>query len=102
MKITWLGHSAFRLAFADKVVLIDPFLTGNPGFSGDPVAASDGATHIIITHGHSDHIGDTLAIAARTGAKIVANFEVCMWLGLAGRRLRRSDEQRRHARPGWF
>ena len=84
MKITWLGHSAFRLEFADKVVLMDPFLTGNPGFSGDPVKVSEGTTHIIVTHGHSDHIGDTVAIAARTGAKVIANFEVCMWLGSKG------------------
>lgn len=80
MRVIWQGHSAFRLEFADKVVLIDPFLTGNPGFKGDPVAATAGATHILITHGHSDHIGDSLAIAQRTGATIVANFEVCMWL----------------------
>ena len=84
MKITWFGHSAFRLDFADKVVLIDPFLTGNPTFSGDIAKVTEGATHILITHGHSDHIGDTAEIAGRTGAKVVANFEVCMWLGSKG------------------
>lgn len=84
MKITWFGHSAFRLEFSDKIVLIDPFFSGNPAFSGDPVEASAGATHILITHGHSDHIGDAVEIAARTGAKVVANFEVCMWLGTKG------------------
>lgn len=84
MKITWFGHSAFRLDFADKVVLIDPFLTGNPTFSGDIAKVTAGATHILITHGHSDHIGDTAEIAGRTGAKVVANFEVCMWLGSKG------------------
>lgn len=84
MRITWYGHSAFRLEFADKVVLIDPFLTGNPGFSGDPAAAGAGATHILVTHGHSDHIGDTIDIAKSTGAKVVANFEICMWLANRG------------------
>ena len=59
MRITWFGHSAFRLDFSDKVVLIDPFFTGNPAFDGDRAKAVDGVTHIIITHGHGDHIGDT-------------------------------------------
>ena len=84
MRITWYGHSAFRLEFADKVVLVDPFLTGNPGFSGNPEKAGEGATHILLTHGHSDHIGDTIDIAKRTGAKVVANFEICMWLANRG------------------
>lgn len=80
MQITWFGHSAFRLDFGGHVVLIDPFLTGNPSFDGDRQAAARGATHILLTHGHGDHVGDTLAIAAETGAKVVANFEICMWL----------------------
>ncbi len=80
MRITWFGHSAFRLDFADKVVLIDPFFTGNPAFDGDRDAAVQGATHILITHGHGDHVGDTLEIAAQTGAKVVTNYDLCMWL----------------------
>ena len=60
MKITWFGHSAFRLDFADKVVLIDPFFTGNPAFEGSREKASEGVTHILITHGHGDHVGDTV------------------------------------------
>jgi L-ascorbate metabolism protein UlaG (beta-lactamase superfamily) len=80
MLITWFGHSAFRLDFDGNVVLIDPFFTGNPAFKGDPIEASRGATHILLTHGHDDHVGDTVAIAARTGAKLVSNFEICMWL----------------------
>ena len=84
MKITWFGHSAFRLDFADKAVLIDPFFTGNPAFDGDRNKASEGATHILITHGHGDHVGDTLDIAAQTGAKVVTNYDLCMWLASKG------------------
>ncbi|MBU8546327.1 MULTISPECIES: metal-dependent hydrolase [Roseomonadaceae] len=84
MKITWFGHSAYRLEFGNSVVMIDPFLTGNPVFQGDAEAASAGATHVLLTHGHSDHVGDTLAIHQRTGAKVVANFEICMWLARQG------------------
>ena len=84
MKITWFGHSAFRLDFADKAVLIDPFFTGNPAFQGDRDKLVQGATHILITHGHSDHVGDTLEIAANTAAKVVTNFDLCMWLASKG------------------
>ena len=84
MRIIWFGHSAFRLEFADKVVLIDPFFTGNPAFAGNRDQAAQGATHILVTHGHSDHIGDTVELALQTGAKVVSNFEVCMWLSGKG------------------
>ena len=84
MKITWFGHSAFRLDFDGHAVLIDPFFTGNPAFTGDIEAACKGVSHILLTHGHSDHVGDTLAIAQKTGAKVVANFEICMWLAGQG------------------
>ncbi|WP_270936972.1 metal-dependent hydrolase [Falsiroseomonas oryzae] len=84
MKLTWFGHSAYRLEFGSSVVLIDPFLTGNPSFKGDPAQASAGATHVLLTHGHADHVGDALAISQRTGAKVVANYEICMWLARQG------------------
>jgi L-ascorbate metabolism protein UlaG (beta-lactamase superfamily) len=84
MKITWFGHSAFRLDFVQNVVLIDPFFTGNPAFDGDRAKAVAGATHILITHGHGDHVGDTLEIAKETGAKVVTNYELCMWLKSKG------------------
>jgi L-ascorbate metabolism protein UlaG (beta-lactamase superfamily) len=84
MKITWFGHSAFRLDFADKVVLIDPFFTGNPAFEGTVEKASEGVTHILITHGHGDHVGDSLNIAKATGAKIVTNADLAGWLGSQG------------------
>jgi L-ascorbate metabolism protein UlaG (beta-lactamase superfamily) len=84
MRITWYGHSAFRLDFQGKAVLIDPFFTGNPGFAGDAKAAEKGVSHILLTHGHGDHTGDTVDIAKRTGAKVVTNFDLCMWLGTKG------------------
>ncbi|MFC7398801.1 metal-dependent hydrolase [Chelatococcus sp. GCM10030263] len=80
MQITWFGHSAFRLDFAGKAVLIDPFFTGNPAFTEDPKTAMAGVSHILVTHGHGDHIGDTLAIAKETGATVVTNFDLGMWL----------------------
>ncbi|MCS0505275.1 metal-dependent hydrolase [Ancylobacter mangrovi] len=84
MKITWFGHAAFRLDFADKVVLIDPFLTGNPAFDGDFAAATAGTTHVLLTHGHGDHLGDTVAIAKQTGATVVANADLASWLATQG------------------
>ena len=84
MKITWFGHSAFRLDFADKVVLIDPFFTGNPAFEGSIEKASEGATHILVTHGHGDHIGDSVSLSKATGAKVVTNFDLCMYLASQG------------------
>ncbi len=63
MQITWFGHSAFRLDFAGTAVLIDPFFTGNPAFVSDKAAASKGVSQIVLTHGHGDHVGDTLDVA---------------------------------------
>jgi L-ascorbate metabolism protein UlaG (beta-lactamase superfamily) len=84
MKITWLGHSAFRIDLRDSHILIDPFLTGNPKFTGSLDEVSEGVTHIVLTHGHDDHIGDAPDIARRTGAQIVSNFEICMFLSGQG------------------
>ncbi|MBV9753612.1 MAG: metal-dependent hydrolase [Hyphomicrobiales bacterium] len=84
MKITWFGHSNFRLDFGGKVVLIDPFFTGNPMFKGDRDSATKGATHILVTHGHADHIGDTVAIADKTDAMVITNYELANWLAAGG------------------
>ncbi|WP_424136882.1 metal-dependent hydrolase [Roseomonas chloroacetimidivorans] len=80
MKITWFGHSAYRFEIGGAVVLVDPFLTGNSTFKGTVEEASKGCTHIVLTHGHGDHIGDTVAIAKATGAKVVSNAEICGYL----------------------
>ncbi|MDA4846767.1 metal-dependent hydrolase [Hoeflea poritis] len=85
MKIKWLGHSAFRLETAKATILIDPFLTGNPSFEGqDKAEAVKGVTHIVLTHGHGDHVGDTADIAKETGATVIANYDLAMWLGHHG------------------
>lgn len=84
MKITWYGHAAFRLDFADKVVLIDPFLSGNPSFKSGRDVAVLGTTHVLLTHGHGDHVGDTVSIAQSTGATVVANADLVSWLGTQG------------------
>jgi L-ascorbate metabolism protein UlaG (beta-lactamase superfamily) len=80
MHITWFGHSAFRLDFKGTAVLIDPFFTGNPAFVSDKAKAIDGVTHILLTHGHADHVGDTLDIAQKTGATVTTNYDLGMWL----------------------
>ncbi|SER02606.1 L-ascorbate metabolism protein UlaG, beta-lactamase superfamily [Faunimonas pinastri] len=77
MQITWFGHSAFRLEFSGSVIMIDPFLSGSPVFSGDALQAAEGCTHVLLTHGHDDHIGDTAAICRETGAQLVSNPEIC-------------------------
>jgi len=84
MKLTWFGHSAYRIDIPGASILIDPFLTGNPVFTGEAAAVTEGVSHILITHGHADHVGDTLEIAARTGATVVTNFELCMYLASQG------------------
>jgi L-ascorbate metabolism protein UlaG (beta-lactamase superfamily) len=74
MQIRFLGHAAFELSDGEHTVLIDPFLTGNPKAA---VSADDlNPGTILLTHGHADHIGDTVSIAKRTGANVVAIVEI--------------------------
>jgi L-ascorbate metabolism protein UlaG (beta-lactamase superfamily) len=74
MEIRFLGHAAFELSHEGTTVLIDPFLTGNPKAA---VEAGDvNADAILLTHGHADHVGDTVDIAKRTGAPVVAVVEL--------------------------
>jgi len=84
MQITWYGHSAFRLDFSGNAVLIDPFFTGNPAFVSDPKTAMAGVKHIVLTHGHADHVGDALEIAKQNEATVTTNYDLCMWLGGKG------------------
>ena len=77
MQVTWLGHSSFRIEIGDQILLIDPWLTDNPMFEGhDKTAATSGATHILLTHGHGDHSGDSLAIARDLDIPIVGIYDL--------------------------
>jgi L-ascorbate metabolism protein UlaG (beta-lactamase superfamily) len=81
-EVRFLGHACFTVSDGDTTVLIDPFLTGNPkaAISADDVTA----TTILLTHGHADHIGDTVAIAKRTGAPVMAIVELAGEVGEDG------------------
>jgi L-ascorbate metabolism protein UlaG (beta-lactamase superfamily) len=76
-KITWYGHAALGLETSGYHLLVDPFLSGNPvaAIKADQVPAE----FILISHGHGDHVGDTEAIAKRTGAMVISNFEIAGW-----------------------
>jgi len=81
MKITWLGHASFRIEAGNQVLLLDPWLNGNPSF--DPknrAAAIKGVTHILVTHGHGDHAGDAPAISKETGAPVVGIYDWVTWV----------------------
>lgn len=81
-KLTFYGHAAFLLETEGVKILIDPFLTGNPMAKVGPDEVE--ADTILVTHGHGDHIGDTVAIAKRTGATVVCNSEIARWLSRQG------------------
>jgi L-ascorbate metabolism protein UlaG (beta-lactamase superfamily) len=80
--VRWLGHSAFELKAGGTTVVVDPFLTGNPAAAVGPDEVQPDV--ILLTHGHGDHLGDTVDIAKRTGAPVVAIAEIASELGDAG------------------
>ena len=84
MKLTWFGHSAVRAENGSHVILIDPFLSQNPKFDGSLEEATRGATHIVLSHGHDDHVGDTVEICKSTGAELIAVYELAMFLAGKG------------------
>jgi L-ascorbate metabolism protein UlaG (beta-lactamase superfamily) len=81
-KVTWYGHNSWSIETAGGTVLLDPFLNDSPRspMKADAVTAN----YILLSHGHSDHLGDTVAIAKRTGAPVLTNFEVGEWLKKQG------------------
>jgi len=80
--LTWYGHSAFKLEADGHSVLIDPFITRNPVAT---VKAEDvNAGTILLTHAHNDHVGDTVEIAKRNDATVIATAELASWIGTQG------------------
>jgi L-ascorbate metabolism protein UlaG (beta-lactamase superfamily) len=76
--LTWLGHGTWLIETDDTKILLDPFLDENPS---SPVKAADiEADYILVSHGHFDHIADAIPIAKRTGATVIAVFEIAEWL----------------------
>ena len=83
MELTWLGHSAFRLDAGGKRIYIDPFLNGNPKCP-EGETTPERVDIVAVTHAHGDHVGDTVALANEHGATVVAQVELCGWLGSQG------------------
>ena len=81
-RIRWLGHAAMELRTDGHTILIDPFFTGNPAAAIKADQAK--ADFILVSHGHGDHVGDTIAIAKRTGATVICNYEISEWLAQHG------------------
>lgn len=85
MQITWLGHSGFRIEIEHAVLLIDPWLAGNPMF---PASRRDealaGATHVLLTHSHGDHAAEAASIATATGVPVACIHELSEWLNAQG------------------
>ncbi len=79
---TWYGHGTGGLEVAGHQILVDPYFTDNPAASTS--AESVSADYILVSHGHGDHIADAYAIAKRTGALVISNFEIATWLGNQG------------------
>ena len=83
MKLTYYGHSCFAVEVNRRVLLFDPFITPNPlarSVDVNKVAAD----YILISHGHGDHVADAAAIAKKTGAMLISNFEIVTWFGGRG------------------
>ncbi|MEM9969727.1 MAG: metal-dependent hydrolase [Pseudomonadota bacterium] len=77
MRLTWLGHSSFRLEIGDQVLLLDPWIIGNPVFpEGSEGPALDGATAILLSHGHGDHASNAQALAREQGIPIACIHEL--------------------------
>ena len=77
MDIIWLGHGSFRIETSGQVLLIDPWLTGNPVLSEDQHdAAIAGATHLLLTHAHFDHIADMLPLAKKLNIPVVGQYDL--------------------------
>ena len=84
MKLMYLGHSCFTIECAGKKIIIDPFIKSNPKFTEAIWRQARQLDYILLTHGHSDHIGDTIELARDSGAIVISNYEICNWLSAQG------------------
>ena len=80
--LIWYGHAALGLETGGKKILVDPYFSGNPAASIPDAKVT--ANYILLTHGHGDHLGDTVDIARRTGATVISNMEISRWLAKQG------------------
>lgn len=77
-KLTWLGHASWLIETDTHRVLLDPFLTDNPAATAKPDDFAD-VSHVLVSHGHFDHIGDVATIVKKAGAGLITNFEIANW-----------------------
>ncbi|MGD1084058.1 MAG: metal-dependent hydrolase [Verrucomicrobiota bacterium] len=83
MNVTYYGHACFAVEVGVDTLLFDPFITPNPQAAGIDLK-SVRADYILVSHGHQDHLADAVELAKRTGAPVLANYEVATWLGKMG------------------
>ncbi len=83
MQFTYFGHSCFSVTVNGKKLLFDPFISGNELALAIDINCIE-ADYILLSHGHFDHVADAEVIAKRTGATIIANYEVAMWFAGKG------------------
>lgn len=81
-RLTWYGHATLGLETGGHALVVDPFFTGNPAAS--TTAETVAPDYILVSHGHGDHVGDAVAIARRTGAVVIANHEIVVWMDSQG------------------
>lgn len=97
VKLTYWGHSCFLIESSRHRLVIDPFLTGNPKAA---VREADvQCDYILVSHGHGDHVGDAVAISKRTGATVVSNYEIAMFLAKQGAKVHPMHIGGSHAFP---
>lgn len=81
MNIIWLGHGSFRIEIGDQVLLVDPWMNGNPMLDADQVSpATEGATHILVTHGHFDHTTDVVGLSRENNLPVSGMYELAKYL----------------------
>ncbi|MBE2203608.1 MAG: metal-dependent hydrolase [Chthoniobacterales bacterium] len=83
MKLTYFGHSCFLVEGGGQKVLFDPFIRPNP-LAGSVKVSQIEADWVLLSHGHVDHVADVVELANQTGAPVIANWEICEWLGRQG------------------